>query len=764
MRSYTLEYGKPAKEWLEALPIGNGRLGAMVFSDPGCDRLDLNEETLWSGFPKDTNNYNAYNSLEAVRQLVKEGKNRQAQDIIENSMLGPFTEAYEPLGSIQIDTDHNEYEAFTRILDIGNATASMEYVCGDVKYCREYIAAFSKNIIAVKLWSDKEKSITFGLNVTCPHPHTVKFSGDSMHISGKAPEEIIVKDVESFKGDNVICYDSTGKSLEFGFCIKVCTDGGKVKTAENGIKILAANSAVIYITAATSFNRKRPVQYCRRVVRDLSYGSYGSVKNNSIKIYKNVFDRVELSIEGDSTADAAGLLFQYGRYLLISSSLNCELPANLQGIWNDELIPPWWSNYTMNINTEMNYWPSEVCALEECNEPLFRFIQRLRENGRKTAKIHYRCKGWTSHHQSDIWARTSPVGYIDRKIEDSASWGMWNMAGAWLCRHLWEHFAFTLDKVFLKETAFPIMKESSEIILAWLVEDESGNLTTIPSTSPENIFLMPDDTRCAVDTGTAMDTGIITDLFSKCILAAEILKTENDLASRLRSSLERLMPIKINDGRLLEWSKPYTEEEIGHRHMSHLYALFPGDLITVDNDRKLSDAAFNSINHRLENGGGNTGWSRAWIIALWARLHNSQKVKESIDYFISDCVHPNMTGYQPPSFFQIDANFGFTAAIAEVFLQSYDGIYFLPALPSEWKKGHINGLKARGGYTIDISWQGGHISNATVRTSSAGVCQIKNTNIKRIIRDNKEIEWSRELKYARFKHRISESYEIHFLP
>ena len=764
MRSYTLEYGKPAKEWLEALPIGNGRLGAMVFSDPGCDRLDLNEETLWSGFPKDTNNYNAYNSLEAVRQLVKEGKNRQAQDIIENSMLGPFTEAYEPLGSIQIDTDHNEYEAFTRILDIGNATASMEYVCGDVKYCREYIAAFSKNIIAVKLWSDKEKSITFGLNVTCPHPHTVKFSGDSVHISGKAPEEIIVKDVESFKGNNVICYDSTGKSLEFGFCIKVCTDGGKVKTAENGIKILAADSAVIYITAATSFNRKRPVQYCRRVVRDLSYGSYGSVKNNSIKIYKNVFDRVELSIEGDSTADAAGLLFQYGRYLLISSSLNCELPANLQGIWNDELIPPWWSNYTMNINTEMNYWPSEVCALEECNEPLFRFIQRLRENGRKTAKIHYRCKGWTSHHQSDIWARTSPVGYIDRKIEDSASWGMWNMAGAWLCRHLWEHFAFTLDKVFLKETAFPIMKESADFILDWLVEDENGHLTTIPSTSPENIFLMPDGTRCAVDTGTAMDIGIITDHFSKCILSAEILGIENDFAARLKSSLEKLIPIKINDGRLLEWSKPYTEEEIGHRHMSHLYALFPADIITVDNDRKLSDAAFNSINHRLENGGGNTGWSRAWIIALWARLHNSQKVKESIDYFISDCVHPNMTGYQPPSFFQIDANFGFTAAIAEVFLQSHDGIYFLPALPSEWKKGHINGLKARGGYTVDIFWQGGRIGRAIVRTSSEGVCQIKNTNIKRIIRDNKEIEWSRELKYARFKHGISESYEIHFLP
>jgi alpha-L-fucosidase 2 len=337
------------------------------------------------------------------------------------------------------------------------------------------------------------------------------------------------------------------------------------------------------------------------------------------------------------------------------------------------------------------------------------------------------------------------------------------MAGAWLCRHLWEHYAFTLDREFLEETAFPIMKESAEFILDWLVEDEDGYLVTIPSTSPENIYLTSDGERCAVDTGTAMDIEIITDHFSKCILSAEILGIENDFASSLRNSLKKLMPIKTSDGRLLEWSRPYIDEEIGHRHMSHLYALFPGDIISIDDDKQLSQAAVNSINYRLENGGGNTGWSRAWIIALWARLRNSQKVKESIDYFLSDCVHPNMTGYQPPSFFQIDANFGFTAAIAEIFLQSHDGLYFLPALPPEWKKGHISGLKARGGYTIDISWQGGRIGRAIVQSSSAGVCQIKNTNIKRIIRDNKEIEWSRELKYARFKHGISESYEIHFL-
>lgn len=763
MKSCSLEYNKPAKEWLEALPIGNGRIGAMVFSDPYGDRVDLNEETLWSGFSKDTNNYNAYNSLEVVRQMIKDGKNRQAQDIIENSMLGPFTQTYEPLGSIQINTNHSEYEAFTRILDIGNATASMGYVCEDVKYSREYIAAFSKNIIAVKLWSNKEKSITFWLNVTCPHLHTAKSSSNSIYITGKAPEDVIVEDVESFEGNNVICYDRTGKSLVFAFCIKICTEGGEVKTAENGIKVFEADSAVIYITAATSFNRKRPMQYCQKVIRDLSYRSYGSIKNNSNKIYKNVFNRVELSIEGDSTADAVGLLFQYGRYLLISSSMNCELPANLQGIWNDRLIPPWWSNYTMNINLEMNYWLSEVCALQECNEPLFRFIQRLRENGRKTAKIHYNCKGWTSHHQSDIWAKTSPAGYVDRKVKDSASWGMWNMAAAWLCRHLWEHFAFTLDNRFLREIAFPIMKESAEFILDWLVEDENGYLVTIPSTSPENIYLMPDGSRCAVDISTAMDIEIITDHFSKCILAAEILGIERDFTCRLRSSIERLMPIKINDGKLLEWSKPYSDEELGHRHLSHLYALFPADIITVDNDRQLSDAAFNSINSRLENGSGDTGWSRAWIIALWARLRNFQNAKESIDYFLSNCVHSNILGYHPPSFFQIDANFGFTAAIAEMLLQSHDGLYFLPSLPSEWEKGHINGLKARGGYTIDISWQGGCIERAIVQTSSAGDCKIKNTGIKKITRDDKEIEWLREHKYTKFEHGIRESYEIHFL-
>ncbi len=659
MRSYVLEYDKPAEEWLEALPIGNGRLGAMLFSDPYCDRVDLNEETLWSGFPEDTNNYDAYNSLETVRQMIRNGKNRQAQDIIENSMLGPFTESYEPLGNIQINTDHKKYGVFTRKLDIGNAAASMEYICEDVKYSREYIAAFSKNIIAIKLWSNKEKSITFGLNAECPHPHDTEFSGNSIYITGSAPEEVIVEDVETFEGNNIVCYDRTGKSLKFSFCIKICTEGGEVKTTENSIEVSRADSAVIYITAATSFNRKKPVQYCREVTEDLTYGSYGSIKKDSIKIYKNVFDRVGLSIEGDETADTAGLLFQYGRYLLISSSMNCELPANLQGIWNDELVPPWWSNYTMNINTEMNYWPSEVCALEECSEPLFRFIQRLRENGRKTAEIHYKCRGWTSHHQSDIWAKTSPVGYADRKIKDSATWGMWNMAGAWLCRHLWEHYAFTLDEVFLKEIAFPIMKESAEFILDWLVEDENGYLVTIPSTSPENIFLMPDGTHCAVDTGTAMDIGIIFDHFSKCILAAEALGIESDFVSVLKRSLKKLMPIKTSDGRVMEWSKPYTEEETGHRHMSHLYALFPGDIISIDGDKQMSEAAVNSINYRLENGGGNTGWSRAWIIALWARLHDSQKVKESIDYFLSDCVHPNMTGISAANIFSDRCEFWF---------------------------------------------------------------------------------------------------------
>lgn len=703
-----LWYESAAAIWEEALPLGNGRIGAMVYSGAISDKIQLNEDTLWSGYPnKETRKHNM-EELTQIRQLVKEKKYAKAQEETQNSMFGVHSDAYVPYGHLYVDilASQSRVTDYRRELDLDNSIVRTSYKLNGVPVEKEVFVSLRDDVLVVHIKSEKGQNLHIYQAVDLES--SVRSADGVITAQGRCPT-----DVSTYT--NTVTYDETKESIHFCSRIKAITEGGQY-FGGNGIWITNACEATIIFSIKTSFHgyNKMPVsegnEYTDASLKTLEKAenyTYAELKERHIKEYKKYFDRVELEIEGADYSNiptdvrihnaASGtvdnqlvtLLFDYGRYLTISASAEGTQPMNLQGIWNQHMIAPWHSNYTMNINTQMNYWPTETVNLPECHMPLLKMTKEFCEKGN-----NFNLNGWASWHNSDIWR-------FNYEATKTATWGYWPMGGFWTARHIWEHYIHTKDVGFLKEY-YPVMTGAADFLMDWLYENEKGELTTCPSTSSENSFLA-DGERCAVCEGSAMDMSISYDLFDKLIKAGEILGEETEKYQEIRSKLK---PVKIGkDGRILEWGEELEESEMGHRHISHLYGFFPSDIMT---DETYTDAVRETLRVRLLNGGGHTGWSNAWIANVYARLGDGEKVMYHIRNMFKKSIYPNMFDAHPP--FQIDGNFGIMSAICEALMQSHKGeIEFLPALPGEWKAGSVRGFVARTGETVNFKWKDGKV-------------------------------------------------------